>query len=364
VIWNIAMIAALVAAGAGLLGVGTQSSVAIVAGWGTVVGAALQLSIQMPAARRLNRGLRLAWNIRRGPVRQVLRTFGPVVVARGGVQISGYIDQYLSSFLGPETVAAIAYATLLSVLPVSLFGMSISAAELPEMSGALGTAAEIAAALRARLTVGLKRISFFLVPSVTAFLVLGDVVSSTVFQTGHFRADDAATVWVLLIGSSFGLLATAQARICVSAFYALQDTKTPTRYALLRLGLTGVFGFLVVFGLRGPMGWNVTTTAAILLTSNGVAGWLEFLLIKRALVQRVGALKTGGAYLWRSWAAALLAGVGARGLKLVLPAAPPWLAGGLVLAAFMGLYLGCSLLAGSEEARAVVSKILRRVRRS
>ena len=67
-------------------------------------------------------------------VRTVIRNFVPVFIGRGVVQISAYVDTVLASLLPTGAVAALSYAQVLYTLPVSLFGMSVSAAELPAMS--------------------------------------------------------------------------------------------------------------------------------------------------------------------------------------------------------------------------------------
>ena len=86
--------------------------------------------------------------------------------------------------------------------------MSVSAAELPHMSGALGSDQEVAEALRARLDPGLRQIAFFVLPSVVAFLVFGDVIVGAVYQTGRFTHADALYVWGILAGATVGLLAS------------------------------------------------------------------------------------------------------------------------------------------------------------
>src|SRR6185295_20369890 len=79
--------------------------------------------------------------VRAPGVQSTLRAFVPVVLGRGSVQLSGYIDQVLASYLGTGIVTAISNAQTLYLLPVSLFGMAVSAAELPEMSSTTGGAA-------------------------------------------------------------------------------------------------------------------------------------------------------------------------------------------------------------------------------
>jgi len=145
VLWNLAIIVALVVFG-GRLG---QSDLAVIAAWGSVAGSLLQLLIQVPTVLRLLDGLRPGPLLGAGS-RSVLRNFGPVFVGRGVVQISAYVDTLLASLLPTGAVAAVSYAQVLYTLPVSLFGMSVSAAELPEMSSVTGTGEERSAHLRGR----------------------------------------------------------------------------------------------------------------------------------------------------------------------------------------------------------------------
>ena len=144
----------------------------------------------------------------------------------------------IASFLGPVAVSTLGYCQVISMLPISLFSMSVSAAELPALSSAIGTPDEIAAVLQQRLTAGLRRIAFFVIPSAVAFLVLGDILAGALYQTGHFHHADAVYVWSALAGSAVGLLATSLGRLYSSAFYALLDTRTPLRFALIRVLLT------------------------------------------------------------------------------------------------------------------------------
>src|SRR5438045_6050673 len=109
----------------------------------------------MPTVMMLLRRARPVFDIASENVRTVLRNFFPVFVSRGVVQISAFVDAMLAGLISEQVVAALMYAQSLYTLPVSLFGMSISAAELPAMSSALGTTTQIAGQLRQRLDQGL-----------------------------------------------------------------------------------------------------------------------------------------------------------------------------------------------------------------
>ena len=89
------------------------------------------------------------------------------------MQLSPYIDLFLGSLLAIGAVARLRHAQTLYVLPVSLFGASTAAAELPELARERSGGHE---ALRARVVAAVRRVSFFVVPSFVAFVVLGDVL--------------------------------------------------------------------------------------------------------------------------------------------------------------------------------------------
>jgi putative peptidoglycan lipid II flippase len=209
VMWNLAMIATLLLARHRT----NLSEVAVWLAWGSVVGAVLQVGVQIPSVLGLVETLRLSLDRRRETVQTVIRNFFPVFVSRGVVQISAFVDQLLSSLLPNGMVSLLFYAQTVYLLPVGLFGMSIAAAELPEMASAVGSEEERAQALRARLNKGLKQLAYFVVPSAVGFVLLGDVITAALFQHGRFTHTDTLYTWGILAGSSVGLLASTMGRI-------------------------------------------------------------------------------------------------------------------------------------------------------
>jgi putative peptidoglycan lipid II flippase len=354
VIWNAAMIAALIAFG----GHRDLASLAIVLAWSAVAGSALQVLVQLPSVMRLVPGLRPVLDTASAHVRTVARNFGPVFVSRGVVQISAYIDALLASLLPTGAVTGLANAQLLYTLPVSLFGMSVSAAELPAMSGAVGLHAQDA--LRGRLDAGLRQIAFFVVPSAVAFLALGDVVAAALLQTGRFTHDDAVYVWAILAGSAIGLLASTLGRLYSSTYYALKDTRTPLRYALLRVALTTTLGYACAIWLPPALGIEARWGTAGLTASAGLAGWVEFALLRRTLNRRVGPTGLPAVLVGQLWASALAAALAAWTVKLFVPLTQPILQAGIVLGTYGLTYLGATVLLSVPEARAAVARVTQR----
>ena len=331
--------------------------------WGSVVGSALQFGVQLPTVLRLIHHFRPALQFASEHVRQVLRSFLPVFISRGVVQISAFVDAFLASFLGEGAVVALNYAQSLYTLPVSLFGMSVSAAELPAMSKSLGAIEVVAETLRRRLDAGLQRISFFIVPSAVAFLALGDVIAAVLYQTGRFTRADTIYVWTILAGSAVGLLASTLGRLYSSTYYALRDTKTPLVYAIVRVVLTTILGYLFSIPLPRALGLDPRLGAAGLTISAGLAGWVEFVLLRRSLNRRIGRTGLSFTYTAKLWVGALASVVVGWGLKVLVAGWHPIPLAVVVLGGYGVTYFGVGYLFGLTQARIIIDRIVRLARR-
>lgn len=357
VVWNAAMIAAAMWRGSHV----DAARLTVVLAWASVVGSVLQFGVQLPVVFRFLWPLRARLSAEKDHLRTVVRNFGPVFVARGVAQISAYIDNMIASLLPVVgAVASLGYAQTLYLLPVGLFGMSVSAAELPAMSSALGSQDEIAAALRARLSRGLQQIAYFVVPSAAAFLFLGDVVVATLYRTGRFGASDVTWVWGILAGSAVGLLASTSGRLYSSTFYALRDTRTPLRFAVVRITLTTVLGYLCALPVPLWLGIDRRWGVAGLTLSAGFAGWIEFALLRRALQKQIGHVPSHLAQILKLWAAAIVAAGIGLGIKMALPHLHPVVRGAAVLAPYGAAYLLITQMMGISTISAALRSLRRR----
>ncbi len=393
VLWNVAQIAVLVT-----LGVRGASDRSLATGlaWGAFAGGALQLAVQLPTVASVLRPLRLSLRRDLPGVREVLRRFGPVVAGRGVVQLSAYVDLLLASLLAVGAVSALGYAQVFYLLPVSLFGMSVAAAELPELSRAAGGPVRpdgevVGAGVAVRLGAGLARIAFFVVGTSVAYLVLGDLVVGALLQAGEFRAEDARLVWYVLAGFTLGLLATTTSRLVQNALYASGDTKGPAVIAGLRVTVAALVGLVLMFqldrvGLVGPgvdgvlflerppaplapLPEAVRADGALrlgavgLAAASGAAAWLELALLRRRLRQHGISVHVGGGTLGRLLLAAGAAAVVGLALRPAATALAPL--PGLVLAGAPtgATYLAVAFSLRVPEARTLVSGGVRRLRR-
>jgi putative peptidoglycan lipid II flippase len=351
VVWNITQITVLIAAAlvlfdgdlstsaVGAATDGELAQLAVALAWGVLAGGILQFLVQVPAVLRSATGLRLSLDTRLAGVRTALSSFWPVVAGRGVVQLMTYVDIALASLLATGAVSALEYATRLALLPISLFGMSVAASELPELSS---LDADESHRVADRLAPMLARIAFYVVPTIAAFVVVGDLLYDLVLPTLEARV-----VWLVLLGSTVGLLSNTSSRLLQSALYGGGDTRTPTRYAIIRVVVAAVVGAVLMLqfdrlALTGdgivvegtlpafaPLPPAVRQTESLRLGAVGLAlaagasSWLEFTLLRRFLAGRRGVeVHIGGGLLGRTATAGMIAGALGLATRVLLAGNP------------------------------------------
>lgn len=377
VVWNAAQIALVVAAA---VAGASQAGIATALAWGVLIGGVLQLVVQLPAVRPLVRGMRLSLDTSSPDVRSVLSRFGPVVVGRGVVQLLSYVDLVLASFLAAGAVSALTYGQVLYLLPISVFGMAVAAAELPELAR-LGAAGR--GQMRERLVTGLERITFYVAPTAAIYVFAGDVVVGALLERGEFGPADTRLVWFVIGAFALGLLGTTRSRLLQNGLYALDRTRLVARIAVLRVVLAALIGGLLMFPLDrwaivgstvqriGDLGWGPLPELIRELDGPprlGVVGlalgaalssWVEYRLLRGALGWRIGRLPTLSHGERWSLLAAFAAGVLAAGLRAVSDDLPR-LAAVVVVVVPAGLtYLLITSTMAVPEARTLLGRARR-----
>ncbi|MEA2559321.1 MAG: putative peptidoglycan lipid flippase [Acidobacteriota bacterium] len=367
IVWNAAIIAAMVWAGSGH-GLEQSNRLLFAVCWGGLLGGLLQFLVQLPAVAREIRGFRLSFSTRVPGVREALSAFAPVLAGRGVVQLSGYLDVFLASWLIVGAPSILPYAQTPYMLPVSLFGMSVAAAELPELSR-LGRGGGTDALL-ARVRGSLRKMAFLNVPTCIGYLAFGYLIIGLLLRTGKFQETNNWIVYLALCGYTIGLVATTSSRLLQNTFYALGEARTPARIAVWRVALSTVIAVPLMFlldrvavtDLVRAEGEPFHLGAVGLALGSGVASWLELLLLRRAAARSA----PGALVPWRDLGRmTLLALAAAVPAALVWWALPP-LHVALQALAVVGVYaLGYLLLArvtGAEELGFWLGRFGRRLR--
>ena len=302
VLWNAVQVGALVVA---WILAFDLDGVARALAWGVAGGGLAQLLVQLPLTVRLARGLRIRWMRGHAGLREIRRRFGPAVLGRGVVQVSAYVDLVLASLLATGAMAALYRAQILYMLPVSLFAMSVAAAELPEMS----RQADDPVALAARSRAAMRKVAFWMLMAAAVYTAAGDLVVGLLFQGGVFSEADTVLVWFVVGCYALGLPATGVSRVLQNVCYAQGDTAGPARISAVRVAVAAAIGMVVMFPLDrivvGPdrllsvvdsigLAWalpeadraldDVVRLGAVgLALGSAVAAWTEIVLLSRRL---------------------------------------------------------------------------------
>ncbi len=366
-LWNAAIITVLVVFG-GRLG---ERSLMLAAAWGALLGGGLQFLVQLPWVLRLERSMRLGADRSDPALRQVFSNAGPAVLGRGAVQLGAWIDQFLASYLFTGAVAAMGYAQALYVLPFSLFGMSVAAAELPQLAREGEARLD---AVRARIGAGLSRMVVLVVPSVVGYVLLGDRIVAALYEGGAFTASDTALVHLTLVGYALGLLPSTTSRLYASAFYALNDTRTPARIALFRVIVSAGAGLALMlvlerYAVRAPFTFAASAEGAAdwrplgvvgLAAASPIAAWLEWARLRRRAMERFGPIEESRPRTLRLVAAAVLAAAVSRLVLAALPEWAPIVIALVILPVFGAAYFGLAHWFGVQDATASLRRMAHR----
>lgn len=378
VLWNIAMIATLVFVGNALvddagsveaLSDGALERLLIALCWGALVGGGLQFLIQVPSVWKSLDGFRLSLSPKVPGVGRAISAFGPVVAGRGVAQLGGYFDLFLAAFLVEGAIGALGFAQTLYVLPISLFAMSVSASELPELSSGRGPTPE-------RIGRGLSQIAFLTVPTVVGYLIFGFLIVTAIFRSGNFGLESTWLVYGILVVYSLGLPATNTSRLLQNVFFAMEDTKTPAKVAVQRVFLAAVVAIpamwwldrFAVTDLLGPLpdSQGLRWGAVGLALGSAVGAWYELLRLRHRLADEVNGFQIPAGRGWKMTGLALAAAAVAGAVWWLVPFGGAWagrLAAVVVVGLFAALYLVAAHLLGFPEIETWVGRFTRRLRR-
>jgi putative peptidoglycan lipid II flippase len=338
-----------------LLGIGSRVSspteLAWWLAWATLIGAILQIGAQLPQVISLVRPMRISLDRAVPGVEKTLRNFGPVVLALSAVQISSFIDTRIASQLPTGAIATINYAAQLYTLPVSLFGLSVAAASLPDFSRDTLHATDV---LRDRLRSGWVRILFYIIPSAIVFVLYGDLVVTLLLRSGRFGQAETELVHLVIAAYAVGLVGYSSVKLLASAHYALNDYRTPLRASVFAI----ITSAILALSLALPFRHSLRGAAGIALGS-ALGSYVNLVLLAGGLRRRLGPLYS--AAMWKGTvrivgAAAAAAGaayVVRRGLEGFGGIPDRWRVYAVALgtlAAFGGIFLIAAYAAGSQEA--------------
>jgi putative peptidoglycan lipid II flippase len=355
VAWNLVIIAGLV------FGVprvhGTDHKLYVYAG-AILVGTVVQLLLPLPWLRGRDGRLQMVIDWRDPAVKRVFKMMLPVTLGLGLININALVDGVIGGWLvsknAPSTIDA---AFRIYMLPQGVFSVAVATVLFPSL-------ARLAArsdydGFRRTAALGLRQISFLLVPASIVTAVLAEPLTRLIYQRGAFTASQTPVVASCLAALTLGLTFNGTMLMLNRAFFSLQDNWVPTTIALGNLFINGLldvaFSPLGIWGI--PLATsivNIAGTAALLVMLRRRLGRIEFgeMVSSFSRVLVAGAAAGAVAFVvWKPLDSAFGRGLGGQLLAL-LPA----------LLAAMVVYLAGARALRVREMQALLS-LRSRVRR-
>lgn len=205
-----------------------------------------QVGLQLAAMRR--RGFRPIlnrdWN--QPGVREIVRFMGPMIIGLSSVQINTMLDLLIAKFFvadgrGP---AVLGFAHFLYQLPLGVFGIAVATAIFPVLAS--NATSDDKRSLSRTVQHGVALSFLIALPASVGLILVADPLVAALLQYGEFDAVDTARVARTLVWYSVGLCAYSCQHIIVRAFYAMKDSRTPARLAMLVVAFNLALNLILV----------------------------------------------------------------------------------------------------------------------
>ena len=200
---------------------------------GVVLGGMFQFLIQLPGLKKQGMMLELKLHPSHPGVPKIARLAAPVFFSSSVNQFNIFIGTIFASFLATGSISYLFYGMRFIHFPLGIFGIAIATAILPTMSAQ--AARNETEEFRETLSFGLRLVFFIMFPAMAGLITLRIPIVNLLLEHGQFDRISTQGVAAALLYYAVGLWAMAGVRIVAQAFYALQDTKTPVKIAVLAL---------------------------------------------------------------------------------------------------------------------------------
>lgn len=216
--------------------------------WGTVIGAAAIIAIQIPPLMRHGILPTPSLDLGHPALRQILVLYIPVFLGLLVNSAAVIVDRGLAWSAGEDAVGAMRYATTLVQLTLGIVAAAISLASLPTLARHFQAKDE--PAYRATLGRALLMVTLLAFPATFGLASLARPIADLLFGYGATTESGLHHISIALLGYLPGTLAAAYDQVLIFAFYARQNTRVPVAIGIMSV----VVYFIVAFSLVGRFG--------------------------------------------------------------------------------------------------------------
>jgi len=267
VMLNIVLVAALILLV--VLSRGQRDAAALLA-FGVLIGGVGQLAIVIWALERMGflpEMRLLKWD---KDLKRFWTLALPAIVSGGVTQINIFVGTIIASGAA-SAISYLYYADRLYQLPLGIIGIAIGVALLPELSRHLkgGRLNEAKSAQEKSLLIAMMLV----MPAASALFVLAKPVVSVLFERGAFDANATLATAAALTVFATGLPAFVLIKVFQPAFFAREDTMTPTVLAVFSVVINIALS-LLLFPRFAHVGIAIATSVSAWLNALSLIGIL------------------------------------------------------------------------------------------
>lgn len=235
--------------------------------YGVVIGGILQFVVVLPQFFKIVKTYSFRIDFKDEYLKKIFIMMLPMLLGIVARQVNSIVDQMFASHLESGGVSALENATRLYLLPVGVFGISISTVVFPTLAKA--TAQNNFELVKNSLIKGLNILLFLIVPSTIVLTFYAKDVVKLTLSYGKFGEKAVFMTSGALIFYSLGLYFYTAIHLMTRAFYSMKDTKLPVRFSIISICVNIILNFALIKSMK----YNG------LALSTSIAGGVNFLLL-------------------------------------------------------------------------------------
>ncbi|MEA3453157.1 MAG: murein biosynthesis integral membrane protein MurJ [Patescibacteria group bacterium] len=216
--------------------------------WGVALGAGLHLIIQLPIFFLLGFRLFNKFTIFHPGVKKVFKLMLPRSLGIAASQINLMVMTAIGSTLAIGSIAVFSLANNLSRSLLILLAVPFSTAAFPALSSTFSQGKR--QEFLKKFSLSFRLLIFLIIPTSALLFILRAQIVRIIYGTGRFSWADTRLTSACLALFALSLFAYGLGLLLSKAFYAAQDTKTPTLIGLISIGLNIGLCFLFVHFLN------------------------------------------------------------------------------------------------------------------
>lgn len=328
--------------------------------WGTLIGGALQLLMQIPTLFKVGFQFRFSCNPLDPGLRRILLLMLPATIGLSATQINIFINTNFAASCVEGSVSWLNYAFRLVQLPIGVFGVALSIAVMPVL--AKQAAEKDLTSLKQTFISSLILVFTLAVPATAGLMMLAEPIIRLIFEHGAFTASDTLQTADALSYYAIGLFAYSAIKVMVPVFFAINNTRYPVIGSFLGVAVNILIINLVIDFLQ-HRGIALSTSCAMIL---------NFLFLGIVLHRKLSGYPLG--YILKGLAKILLAtGLMCGGIWGLIQVLAPWMGGpvlaqigamAIVIGVAVGIYGASLQLLRLPEFTLLTGKVAQRFRRS